>query len=117
MSASTRVVAVIQIALISPAALFLTAVLVAAGDQPPRYDLARFAQSLIDWYSVRAWTLFLLLLTMPLACLITGSITLLKSAGRSLVGLTTPIATLLVGWATITSAGVLGVAALHMLAN
>ena len=113
----TRLVAAFQVALIFPAALFLTTVLIAAGDQPPKYDLARFAQILVTWYSIRAWTLLLLLLTMPFAALVAGGVTLLKSAGRSFTAFSTPIATLVVGWATITSAGILGVVALHMAAN
>lgn len=67
----TRVVGAIQLALIFPAALFMTAVLVAAGDAP-QYDLARIAQRVVMWYSARMWMLWLLLLALPLAVLVTG---------------------------------------------
>jgi hypothetical protein len=76
----TRVVAAMQVALIFPAAIFMTAVLVAAGDAP-QYDVARIAQRIVMWYSARMWTLWLLLLTLPFAVLITGCATLL-AGGR-----------------------------------
>jgi hypothetical protein len=51
-----RVIAAVQLALIFPVALFMTAVLVGAGDAP-KYDLARVAQRIVMWYSARMWTL------------------------------------------------------------
>ena len=117
MRTSTRLVAAIQLALIFPATLFLTAVLVAAGDQPPKYDLARFAQMLVDWYSAHSWTPIVLLLTMPLASLVAGGFTLRRTVGNSLAAFSASVSTLLVGWATITSVGILGVVALHVAAN
>lgn len=120
----TRSVAVMQLGLILPACLFLAAVLITAGDQPPQYDLARLAQSLVNWYSVRAWTLFLFLLALPVASLVTGGVTLLAHGNRGgdvahpgEWSMTAPIATLIVGWATITSAGILAVVAMHIAAN
>jgi hypothetical protein len=115
-----------QLALIWPAALFLTAVLVAAGD-PPQYELAHIAQRIVMWYSARMWTLWLLLLALPCAALVTGCVALLRSwsddvellhATRpSLAMRSAPLATLVVAWATLTSAGIVVVVALHMLAN
>ena len=64
----TRVVAAMQLALIFPAALFMTSVLVGAGDAP-QYDLAHIAQRIVMWYSARMWTLWLLLLALPFAVL------------------------------------------------
>ena len=123
----TRVVAAMQLALIFPAALFMTAVLVAAGDAP-QYDLARIAQRVVIWYSGRMWTLWLLLLAMPLAVLVIGCATLLRSwirdvelphtARQSLATLVpAPLATLFVAGTTLTSAGILAIVVLHMLAN
>jgi hypothetical protein len=108
MRTETRLVAAVQLALIFPAALFLTAVLVGAG-KAPQYELAHLAQRIITWYSGRIWTLWLLLVTLPLAVLVTGCATLLRSS--------TPVATFLVAGTTLTSAGILAVVVLHMMAN
>ena len=121
-----RLVAGLQAALIFPAVLFLAAVLVGAGD-PPQYELARVAQGIVTWYSARMWTLWLLLLMLPLAVLAAGCVTLLGSWKRaaerpiaarpSLATLPAPVATFFVVGTTFTSAGVLAVVVLHMLAN
>jgi hypothetical protein len=125
-STLTRVIAALQLMLIVPAALFLTAVLVAAGDTP-KYDLARVAQQIVTWYSGRAWTLWVLLLAVPLAVLIGGCATLLAAWNRdvevpqttrlSLAMIPAPLATLGVAATTMTSAGILAIVALHMLAH
>jgi hypothetical protein len=122
----TRIVAAMQLAFIFPAALFMTAVLVAAGSAP-QYDLARIAQRIVMWYSARMWTLWLLLLALPLAVLVTGCATLPRSwnrdvelphtARQSLAMIPAPLATLFVAGTTLTSAGILAIVVLHMLAN
>src|SRR5207245_1302270 len=119
----TRLVAAIQVAFIFPAALFMTAVLVGAGDRP-QYDLARIAQRIVMWYSARMWTLWLLLLALPFAVLVTGCATLVRSWNRdlepphaALAMIPAPLATLFVAGTTMTSAGILAIVVLHMLAN
>ena len=121
----TRTVAIVQTALIFPAALFLTSVLVGVGD-PPQYELAHVARRIVAWYAGKRWTLELLLILLPLAALAAGGATLLQTwsgephAGTprtSLAAMPAPIATLFVGWATLTSMGILAVVALHMMAN
>ena len=77
----TRFVAAMQLALIFPAALFMTAVLVGAG-AAPQYDLARIAQRIVMWYSARMWTLWLLLLALPFAVLASGAVMLLRGWNR-----------------------------------
>ena len=127
MGALTRVVAGMQLALIFPAALFVTAVLVGAG-AAPQYDLARIAQRIVMWYSGRMWTLWLLLLALPFAVLVTGCVTLLRSWNRGIelphaarqsraTMIPAPLATLFVAGTTLTSAGILAIVVLHMLAN
>ena len=81
MQVLTRVVAAVQVALVLPAALFLTAVLVGTGDAP-QYGLARIAQRIVMWYSARMWTLWLLLLALPFVVLIAGCVTLRRSWNR-----------------------------------
>ena len=122
----TRVVAAMQLAVILPAALFMAAVLVGAGDAP-QYDLARIAQRIVMWYSARMWTLWVLLLALPFAVLVTGCATLLcrwnrdveppHAAQQSLPMIAAPLATLFVAGTTMTSAGILAIVVLHMLAN
>jgi hypothetical protein len=126
MRRQTRVVAATQLAFIFPAALFMAAVLVGAGDA--QYDLARVAQRIVMWYSVRMWTLWLLLLVLPFGVLLAGCATLLRSwnhdielppaARRSLATMIpAPLATLFVAGTTMTSAGILAIVVLHMLAH
>lgn len=126
MRTQIRAVAAMQLALIFPAALFLTAFFVSAGHNP-QYDLGGIAQGVVMWYSARMWTLPLLLMDLPLAALITGCGTLLRSwnhdgklpppTRRLLSMIPAPLATLIVAWATLTSAGILAIVALHTLAN
>ena len=121
-----RIAAAAQLALIFPAALFLTSVLVGLGD-PPQYDLALVAHQIVGWYSGRIWTLWLLLIALPFAGLVTGcatltfgwgtSVELPRAARQSLSMIPAPLATLLVAGTTMISAAILGVVALHMLAN
>ena len=73
----TRLVAAMQLALILPAMLFLTAVLVGTGD-PPQYEFAHIAQRIVLWYQVQ-WKLWVLLLALPLAGLVAGCATLLRN--------------------------------------
>jgi hypothetical protein len=104
MRTPTRIIAAMQLVLIVPAALFMTAVL--AG---------------------RIWTLWLLLLALPCAVLIAGCATLLAawnhdievphSARQSLVTIQAPLATLGVAGTTLASAGILAIVVLHMLAH
>jgi hypothetical protein len=126
MRTTIRLVASLQVALIFPAILFLTAVLVGAGD-PPQYELARAAQAIVTWYAARMWTLWLLLLILPLAVLAAGCVALLGSWNRAVEPpiarrravalLPAPVATFFVAGTTFTSAGILVVVVLHMLAN
>lgn len=80
------------------------------------------------WYSARIWTLWVLLLALPFAALATGCVTLLRSwnrdlelphAGRQSLAtmIPAPLAILFVAGATLTSAGIVAIVVLHMLAN
>jgi hypothetical protein len=64
----TRVIAVMELVLIFPAVLFMTA-LVLRNFQPLQYEPARSAQQLVMWYAGRMWTLWFLLLGLPLIVL------------------------------------------------
>jgi hypothetical protein len=106
--------AAVQVALLFPALLFLGSVLVAKGG-PPQYDLGHFAEQIVQWYAARMWTLFLLLLALPFGVLVTGWLTLFATPG--LEAKRPSLASIVVSWATLTSAGVMGIVGLHVLAN
>src|SRR5215467_839061 len=115
MRAMTRAVAIVQVVFILPAALFLTSVLVGVGD-PPQFELAHVAQRIVAWYSGKAWTLEFLLILLPFVALVAGCTMLLRSwkgepqpaptMRLSLATIPAPVATLFVGWATLTSASI-----------
>ena len=122
----TRIIAAIQLILIFPAALFMTA-LVVRSVQPLQYEPVHSAQQLVMWYAGRMWTLWVLLLALPLAVLVTGCATLLRSWNRdtalmqtvrqSLAEIRAHMATLFVAATTLAAAGILAIVVLHMLAN
>ena len=122
----TRIIAAIQLVLLFPAALFMTA-LVLRSLQPLQYEPARSAQQVVMWYAGRLWTLWVLLLSLPLIVLVTGFATLLRSWNRdttlmqtvrqSLAEIRAHMATLFVAVATLAAGGILASVVLHMLAN
>ncbi|OLC91648.1 MAG: hypothetical protein DMG35_17335 [Acidobacteria bacterium] len=126
MRTRTRIVAALELALIFPAALFMMALAV-RNMLPLQYEPAHIAQRIIVWYSGRMWTLWVLLLALPFAVLITGAVTLLRdrdrdvglpnTARQSLAVLREHPAKLLVAATTLTAAGILVIVVLHMLAN
>ncbi len=121
----TRIVAFLDVLLLSPAALFMAALVLR--NLPLQYQLAHSAQQLVMWYAGRMWTLWVLLLALPLSVLVTGCATLahswnreiaLPDGARQLPGIARAhFATLLVALTTLAAAGILGIVVLHMLAN
>jgi hypothetical protein len=101
----TRIIAVLELALIFPAALFLIAVVAPNLISQP----ASAAQGLVMWYAQRMWTLWVLLLALPLAALVIGCATLKR--------LQPDLAILSVAVVTLAAGGTLAVVILHMLAN
>lgn len=122
----TRIIAVAELVLIFPAALFMTA-LVLRNLQPLQYEPAHSAQQLVMCYAGRIWTLWVLLLGLPLTVLVTGCATLLHgwnrdtvlrhSAQQSFALIRAHLATLFVAATTLTAGGILVIVVLHMLAN
>jgi len=120
-----RLVALVEVLLLFPAVLFMTALVVRY--LPPQYEPARSAQQLVMWYAARMWTLWVLLLALPFAALVTGCGTLLNSwnhdvglaqgTRRKLVFIRAHPATLFVATTTLTAAVILATVALHMAAN
>jgi hypothetical protein len=121
-----RALAAAHLLLISPAALFLVAVIVERL-QPLQTKPAHAAQRIVMWYAERMWTLWILLLALPLSVLISGCISLLRDSSGSahvaslpqqaLAGLYPAGARTSVAVTTVTAAVIVGVVILHMLAN
>lgn len=119
----TRLVAVLEFVLISPAALFMAA-LVLRGLQPLQYEPAHSAQQVIMWYAGRMWTLWVLLLALPFTVLVTGGAALLRTWPRSmaiphtvrqyLAFVREHLATLVVAATTLAAAVILVIVVLHM---
>ena len=116
-----RVIAATELVLIFPAALFLTAVLAR------HLQLLQFAQEIVNWYSGRQWTLWVLLIGLPLGALLNGCIVLLGNsndrtgegqiAKHGLGASRTLLPTRIIAAATVAAGVILVVVVLHMLAN
>ena len=78
MDRNKRTIAATELVLIFPAMLFMIS-LIARQLQPLQYEPAHFAQQIIMWYAGRIWTLWILLISLPLVVLIIGCLTLLQS--------------------------------------
>lgn len=127
MNLPKRAIAATELLLIFPAALFMTALFV-RNLHPLQYQPAHTAERIVTWYAVRPRIgLWGLLIALPLAVLVTGCGTLLRSwshevelrraTRQTLAAISAHLATLLVAGATLTAGGVLAIVALHMLTD
>jgi hypothetical protein len=127
MNLPKRAIAATELLLIFPAALFMASLFV-RNLQPLQYQPAHTAERIVMWYAVRPRIgLWGLLIALPLAVLVTGCGTLLRSwsdevelrqaARQTLAAIGAHLATLLVAGATLTAGGVLAIVALHMLTD
>jgi hypothetical protein len=127
MNMPKRAIAATELLLIFPAALFMTA-LFARNLQPLQYQPAHTAERIVTWYALRPRVgLWGLLIALPMAVLVTGCGTLLRSwsvevelrqaARQTLAVIRAHLATILVAGATLTAGGVLAIVALHMLTD
>jgi hypothetical protein len=122
----TRIIAVMELVLIFPAALFMTA-LALRNLQPLQYEPAHSAQQLVMWYAGRMWTLWVLLLGLPFTVLVSGCAELLHSWNRDTVPPLTArqllamvrahLATLFIAATTLLAGVILAIVVLHVLAN
>src|ERR1700687_22248 len=121
-----RTLAAAQLLLLFPAILFMGA-LVVRQLSPLQDKPAHTAHRIVMWYAARVWTLWVLLITLPLAVLVTGCITLLRSwshvpelphrVQQGLAAIHADRATLFVAMTTLTAGVVLAIVAIHMAAN
>ncbi len=112
-----RALATTELLLILPATLFMTA-LVVRTLQPLQNEPARTAQRIVVWYAERRWTLWILLIALPLTVLVTGCATLIRgNARQTLAAIRAHPATLFIAAATLIAGVFLVIVVLHMLAN
>jgi hypothetical protein len=121
------ILATLELVLIVPAALFMTALFV-RNLQPQQFEPAHTAQRIVDWYAARTHLgLWIFLIGFPLAVLLIGSVSLMRSwrADPTLrltvhewaVSLRRHFAVIVVALATATSAAVLAIVALHLITD
>jgi hypothetical protein len=120
-----RFVAILELFLVFPAALFMTALFVRE-TQPKPYQPAQAAGDLVDWFAARPFLgLDILLILMPLAALSLGAATLLRAWRRDaafrqsalglLSGIRAQLAALLIAGATLAAGAILAIVAVHMI--
>lgn len=122
-----RTLATLEVVLIFPAALFMTALFM-RNVQPQQYEPAHTAQRIVDWYAGRTHVgLWLYLIGFPLGVLAIGCLTLLRNwrsdgalrqaACECAGAVRRHFAVLVVALATLASAAILGVVVLHLIAG
>ena len=121
-----RALAAAQVLLMFPAILFMGA-LVVRQLSPLQHEPAHTAHRIVMWYAGRMWTLWALLITLPLAVLVTGCVTLLRSwsnvpelpyrAQQGLAAIYADRPMLCIAMMTLTAGVVLAIVAIHMAAN
>jgi len=122
-----RSLAAVELLLIFPAALFMTALFVRELE-PLQLEPANTAARIVNWYSRHVHIgLWVFLMALPLTVLVTGAATLLqswktdaklRSAARSaLAALRAQWAAFTVAAATIAAAVILAIVALHAMTN
>jgi len=125
MNTIRRSVAALELLLLSPAAFFMAG-LVLLRLQPRQYEPTHSVYPVLMWYTGRQWTLWVLLVALPLVVLITGGLALRSWTGgiearsaarRLLVAIRTNVATLFVAATTLTAGAILAVVAAHILRN
>ena len=122
----TRVIAVMELVLIFPAVLFMIA-LVLRNLHPLQSEPARSAQQLVMWYAGRMWTLWFLLLGLPLIVFVSGCAELRRSYDRdvvrpltsqkSLAMVRAQLSSLFIAATTLIAGVILAIVVLHVLAN
>src|SRR5580704_12031803 len=122
----TRAIAFLELVLIFPAALFMTAL--ALGNlQSLQLEPARTAQQLVMWYAGRMWTLWVLLFGLPFIALVSGCAELVRNwkrdisasltSQKSLALVREHLASLFIAAMTLIAGVILAIVVLHVHAN
>ena len=124
MNTIKRTIAATELLLVFPAALFMSALFV-RNLQPPQYEPAHTARSLVEWFSARPLLgLDVFLIALPFAVFVTGCAALLRSwrsdaefrraALETLAAVYAHMAMLLIAAATLMAGGILAIVAVHV---
>lgn len=127
MNTIKRAIAAIELVLILPAGLFMTALFMREV-QPQQAEPAQTAGRIVAWYAASPRLgLWVLLMALPFVVLVTGCATLARSwksdpglqqATRQMLAIVrTHLATLVVAAATLAAGAVLAIVALHSLTD
>ncbi len=117
-----RAVAAADVLLLAPALLFMGALIVRMV-RPMQFEPARTAKGLVMWYAGRMWTLWVLLITLPLVVLTSGGFVLLRVVTRErglrqvLAAIRAETTTGIIVAAAFIAAAVLAIVAAHMMTN
>ncbi len=94
---------------------------------PVSNEPARMAQQIVTWYAGRMWTLWILLIALPLGVLAAGCVTFRRNRNKEVRSpqalrqmldvIHADCAMLIVAAMTLTSGVILTIVVLHMLAN
>ncbi len=112
-----------EVLLICPAVLFMAALFMRSV-QPQQFEPAHTAQRIVAWYAARAHLgLWLFLMALPLAVLLVGCTSLLRSwrtdpdLRNAVRAILRQLPALVIALATAASAAILAVVALHLIAG
>jgi hypothetical protein len=122
-----RSIAATEVLLVLPAALFMTALFV-RNVQPPQYEPAHTAGSVVDWFAARPFLgLDIFLIAMPFTAVLIGCATVLRcwradaDLRQATLNIFTEVrshlATLLIASATLTAGCILAIVALHVITD
>jgi hypothetical protein len=120
----TRFIALLQLVLIFPAALFMAS-LVVRNFGPLKHAPAHAAQQIVMWYAGRLWTLWVLLFALPCMVLFIGCVALrTRNRGTEQLSTRWPLASSRPHWpvrllsvTTLTSVGILAIVGFHALTH
>lgn len=124
---SKRLIALAELVLVSPAALFMCALFV-RNIQPQQYQPAKAAEALVNWFSARpVLCLDVFLIALPFVVMVVGCTTLLRSwwadpklrnaALGTIAAIRAHLATALIGAATLLAACILTIVAVHVITD
>jgi hypothetical protein len=125
MNAIKRTIATVELLLVFPAVLFMTALFV-RNFQPPPYEPAQTARRMVDWFSARPFLgLDIFLIALPFAVFVIGCATVLRSwrsdaqlreaALQTLAAVRAHLAALLILGATLLAGAILAIVAIHVI--
>ena len=127
MNTIRRTIATLELLLVFPGALFMSALFV-RNLQPPHYEPAETARRLVDWFAGHTvLALYVFLMALPFAALVIGCAAvyrawrtdaqLRQAARQTFAAIRAHLASLLIAAATLAAGGILAIVALHVLAD